>query len=342
MAFAGLKPELHKELEIGIEGNFFNSAVTLVASVYSRISEDQIFEIDIAPSVGFATRNVNAGRVDTQGLELDLGIKLFRKSAFQWDLRNVFTTYKSTLEELPPNLDRLVPETDDRDDFLFKGASLGTITGSYVVRDSEGNPLINPANGRLISSADVGLQDEVIGDRIPDFRVTSINNFRYKNFTLSTQLEYTHGGDERSSAIGLLLERGVTTDTQNREGSFYVPGVLGDVGTGEALRDANGNTIRNNILVSGNNTVFNNYYDPDENITFDASVFRIREIALSYNLSKANFKRLPFESVDFTISGRNIFYSAPGFPRGTNFDPETSGLSTPTTKRYALAVAINF
>ncbi|MBS9463929.1 SusC/RagA family TonB-linked outer membrane protein [Flagellimonas sp. 389] len=339
-ASPNLKPELHREFELGLEGNFFDNAVTLQASVFSRISDNQIFETGIAPATGFTRTIINAGRVDTEGLELDLGVKLFRGSDFNWDIRNTFTTFESVVVDLPGDITRRIDE--DAGEFLIEGEELGVFTGSYVVRDSEGNALVNPATGVLIINDDVGLQDEIIGNVRPDFRATSIHTFRYKNFTLSTQLEYTHGGDEESSLFEILLERGVTTDTENREGSFVIPGVFGDISTGRPLLDANGNTIPNNIQVTGNNAVFSNFYEADENNTFDASVFRIREVALSYNLNRKTFKNLPFSSVDFRLSGRNVFFHAPNFPAGINYDPETSGLSTPTTKRYALTVSVNF
>lgn len=331
---ANLKPELHREFELGIEGRFFDNKMTLQASVFSRVSDNQIFETGIAPSTGFSSATINAGRVDTEGIELDLGFRLFKDSAFNWNIRNTFTSFKSIVIDLPGDLTRR--------DNIIEGEELGVFIGSYVVRDSEGNALVDPGTGKLITSDDVGLQDEIIGNSQPDFRATSIHTLTYKNFKLSTQFEYTHGGDIRSSFFEILLERGVTVDTKNREGSFIIPGVLGHIGTGLPLLDANGNTISNNIQVSGNNAVFNNYYNVDENRTFDGSVFRIREIALSYRLDEITFKKLPFESMDFTLSGRNLFFYAPGFPSGFNFDPETRSLTVPTTKRLALSVSINF
>ncbi|UOY05281.1 SusC/RagA family TonB-linked outer membrane protein [Muricauda sp. SCSIO 64092] len=333
----GLGPELHREFELGLEGNFFDNAITLQVSAFNRISEDQIFETEVARSTGFDDTFINAGRLDTRGLELDLSVSLFRKSEFNWDIRNTFATFTTEVVELANNATRLEGDQD-----LVVGEDLGAILGSYVMRDPNGNALINPATGVVIASDDVGLQPEVIGSTIPDFTATSIHTFRYKNFSLSTQLEYTHGGDLLSPVVELLLERGITTDTRNREGSFLVPGVLGDVFTGQPLLDANGNTIPNTSQITGNNAVFANFYDPDENITFDASVFRIREIALSYSLTKDVVGKLPFQSIDFSVSGRNVFFHAPNFPSGINLDPETVELTTPTTRRYAFTVSVNF
>ncbi|AXT49522.1 SusC/RagA family TonB-linked outer membrane protein [Aquimarina sp. BL5] len=342
LANPDLKPELHKEFEIGVEGNFFRNTVSLQASVFSRVSENQIFETNIAPGTGFDSTFINAGRLDTEGLEIDLGVQFFKNSNFKWNIRNIFTTFKTTVVELANGANRLEGEDGNLD--LIIGEELGSFLGSYVVRDSDGNALINPATGIIIASDDVGLQDEVIGNVTPDFRATSIHTFSYKNFVLSTQFEYTHGGERREAFLETLLERGVTTDTRNREGSFVIPGVLGDIssGSGEPLLDVNGNTIPNTIQVTGNNAVFNNFYDPNENAVFDASVFRIREVALSYKLDKKAIQNLPFDSMDFRLSGRNLFFYAPGFPSGLNFDPETRGFTTPTTKRYSFSVGINF
>ena len=59
--------------------------------------------------------------------------------------------------------------------------------------------------------------------------------------------------------------------------------------------DASGNTIPNTIQIIGNNVYFSNIFDTDDAYTFDASVFRIREVALSYTLDKSVFNKLPFD-----------------------------------------------
>ena len=48
----------------------------------------------------------------------------------------------------------------------------------------------------------------------------------------------------------------------------------------------------------------------------------------------------------FTLSGRNLWFNAPDFPKYSNYDPENdNGLgdqNVPTTKRFALGVAVTF
>ena len=219
----------------------------------------------------------------------------------------------------------------------------------------DGNLLIAATNagstkvGEIITSSEVGGDIEefkVIGDPNPDWKWTTINDLKYKNFTLSTQIEYTHGGDISSSAVEDLLERGVTRDTENREGSFVIPGVLADFSTGEPLLDASGNTIPNTIQLNGLRTVFSNYYNANDLRMFDASVFRIREIALGYTYDRKDGQKLPFNSITFSLTGRNLWYKAPNFPKYINFDPESDGglgrNTIPTNKRFALGISATF
>ena len=339
---AFLEPELHKEVEIGLEGRFFNNRVNLETSVFKRISENQILGAERAPSTGFSDTFINAGRIDTKGIEVDLGIDIFKTENFTWNFRNLFTAYESLVVSLPEGQVYL-----GEDRYAIEGQPFGILQGSYALRDDQGNLLINPTNGELyISDEAPGLPDKILGDPLPEWSVTNINSLSYKNFTLETQFEYTHGGLVFARTVENLLERGVTRDTENREGSFVLPGVYGDPSTGLALLDSNGNTIPNTIQLDSNRTVFSNYYNTDEFSTFDASVFRLREIALGYTLTKDKFKGLPFESLNVTLSGRNLWFNAPDFPKYINYDPENDGgngdLTVPTTKRFALSVAVTF
>lgn len=330
-----LRPELHKEFELGIEGEFFNNTIKLEASVFTRISEDQILSAQLDGSTGFTSTRINAGRVDTDGLEIDLGIKVFRKGDFKWDIRNTFTAFQTTVVELPG---------DNNLGSIILGESLGVFLGSYVVRDSEGNALINPNNGELLISDEVGLPDRIVGDINPDWRASTIHNLSYKDFSLTMQFEYTKGGDQRSDLVEQLYERGVGKGTENREGSLIIPGVFGDPATGLPLFDESGNTIPNNIQNNSNRTAFSNFYNPDESLIFDASVFRVREIALSYVFERKN-ERSPFKSIRLTVSGRNLFHIAPNFPKFTNIDPElntSGGFRFPTTRRFSLGASFNF
>lgn len=344
-----LRPELHKEFEIGIEARLFNNRVTFETSLYTRISEDQIVDAPLALSTGFDFQRINLGRIDNEGIEVDLGIDLIKNDNFTWNFRNIFTAEESlVVKTTETGANIRLTATADR--WAVEGRPLNAIIGDFALRDDEGNLLIsgNGAStrvGEVIVSSDVGIDPKVIGDPNPDWRWTTINSFRYKNFNFGAQLEYSHGGDISSRSVEDMLERGVTRDTENRDRSFVIPGFLADDGTGELLLDPDGNKIPNTIQLNAQRTAFSNYYNANDLSMWDASVFRIREISVGYSLENKN-GRLPFDKIDFLLSGRNLWYIAPNFPKYMNYDPENDGglgrNNVPSTKRFAFGLTLTF
>ena len=62
-----LRPELQKEFEVGVEAEFFKRRLTLDATVYKRIIEDQIVNRLLNPSTGFSNINDNIAESEIQG-----------------------------------------------------------------------------------------------------------------------------------------------------------------------------------------------------------------------------------------------------------------------------------
>ena len=349
---ADLRPELLKEFEVGIETVLFNRFIDLDLSVYKRIVEDQILNSALAPSTGFNSTVINAGRIDTDGLEASLTFNFIQpkeQGGFAFSNTNIFTAYETTVIELP--VDRV--NISSGVNFAIEGEAYGVFRGTFAVKDDQGNLLINPETGKIIFSDDVGLEDEIIGDPNEDFRYSNITNLSYKGFTFNMQWEYVSGGDIYSQTASNLLRRGVTTDTDNREGSYIIPGVLGDPNTGVAIVDGNGDQIQNNIQIGANDLYFINLQDVDENLVYDASTVRLRNVSLSYAMSPSTLERTPFGSVVFTISGNNLWYETPNIPKGLNLDPEvlSSGAGNgkgldfqndPSYRQYSFGVKLTF
>lgn len=350
-----LKPELLKEYELGFEGKMFNNLIDLDVSVYKRIVEDQILASSLPTSTGYSATTINAGRIDTDGVEAALTLNLIRPTTsdgFSWTMTNNFTAYETTVKELP--VDRI--EFSDGINHAIEGEPYGVFRGTYAMKDDAGNLLIHPETGKIIFSDDVGAEDDLIGDPNEDFYFTNINTFSYKNLTFGIQWEYTHGGDIYSLSASNLLRRGVTRDTEDREGSYIIPGVLGDPNSGEVLLDANGDKIKNNIQIGANDLYFINLMDVDENIVFDSSVFRLRDISLSYAMPDKLLENSPFGSAVFTLQANNIYYHAPNLPQYMNLDPEVLGANPdgttnskgldyqndPSYKQMSLGVKLTF
>ncbi|WP_370477914.1 SusC/RagA family TonB-linked outer membrane protein [Tamlana flava] len=350
-----LGPEFLEEFEIGTEGRFFNNRLTFDVSLYHKTIKDQILYSDLPNSTGFVLTQINAGDVETDGIEVGLTVTPLKSEDFMWSINNNFTAYESTVQNLPVESVSIgsAVGTSGVLNTAINGEPFGVFRGTYAVKDDAGNLLIDPTTGKIIFSQNVGLPDKIIGDPNEDFRFTTINTIAYKNLSLSAQLEYIHGGDIYSNSASNLIRRGVTIDTEDREGSYIIPGVLGDPATGEALTDGNGDAIPNNIQIGANDLYFINLQDVDETVVYDASVVRLRDISLSYKMSEKFLEKTPFGSISFTLSGNNLWYSTPNLPKGLNLDPEvlltgqgnTFGVdfqNAPSYKQYSFSVKLTF
>ncbi|TVZ52057.1 SusC/RagA family TonB-linked outer membrane protein [Dokdonia sp. Hel_I_53] len=351
-----LDAELQREYEVGLESNLFNNRLNLEVTLYTREAEDQILNQSLAPSTGFTSTLINAGTLNTDGIEIGLNfIPLRSKNGnFEYSVSNIFDAYETTVTDLP--VENIVfAGFTTLGNFAINDQPLGVIQGSAAARDDEGNLLINPTSGAIFDTVDDFNEDiEIIGDPNPDFRLTSIHSFQYKNFSLSGQFEYVHGGDIYSQTTTQLLRRGVTTaNSGGRENTYIIPGVLADPATGDPLLDANGNKIANNIQVGANDLYFLNLVDPAGQGIYDGTHFRIREVSLGYSVPKVFLDKTPLGSLSLTASGQNLFVKAFNFPDAINFDPEqlSTGVGNgqgldfqtgPTTRRFALALKATF
>jgi len=344
-----LKPQSISEIEAGIEGKFFNKRLSLDLSVYRRNTKGQILNTNLPSSTGYSSKYINAGRIDTEGLEIALDFSPIVKKDFEWNISSNFTAYETTVIDIPTDQINIFAGVN----YAVEGEPLGVFKGSYMVRDDEGNLLINPSNGKVISSSSIGLDDKIIGDPNEDWKAALTNTISYKGLSLSAQIEYTHGGDIWSQTASTLLRRGVTEDTIDREGSFIIPGVLADPNTGDLLLDSDGNSIPNIQQIGANDLYFINIMDIHENRIYDASVFRVRNVSLGYSLPKRFLKRLPFGSMSIAFNANNLYYYTPNMPKFLHIDPEVVSSSVgngrgvdlqnePSYKMYSMNLKLTF
>ncbi|MDB5003280.1 MAG: TonB-dependent receptor plug [Mucilaginibacter sp.] len=343
-----LKPEFITELELGTELQFFDSRIGLDFTYYNKKSTSQIFEVTAAPSTGYTSQILNLGKSTNSGIEVGLNLVPIRTNGgFNWDISTNFTRNRNIINNL-----------GGYQQFVYGGSvhivgqPYGQIYGTGYARDDAGNILIDPNTGKPLTSP----AQKAIGNPNPDFVLGITNNFSFKGLSLSVLFDWKNGGALYSSTIGNMLARGVTKDTQSREYQIVSPGVLGNVNTLKPLLDVSGKEIPNNVGMAYEDYFFSGGLGPggvSEGSVFDATVFRLREASLAYQIPKSVLKKTPFGAVSISISGRNLWYYAPNFPKYTNFDPEVSSngagnsqgydnLVVPTTKRFGFNLRASF
>jgi TonB-linked SusC/RagA family outer membrane protein len=333
-----LKPELQTEFEAGVEGKFLKNRLTLDLTLYNRISKNQLLNRDLDPSSGYSSIKINAGQVSNKGIEMGLGYTFVQTKDWNWKVDALWTINRSMVSDIPSDLKEIVyAGYTTLGNFAINGQPLGVIKGYYWQREAKTGQRIVSATGDYISSQNIG----IIGDPTPKYKLTGISNLSYKGISFRMQWEYTCGGDMYSSTTRSLIARGVTKDTEfDRAAPYLLPGV-----------DANGNP--NRVQTSATQAFFNNGFGPDESGIYDATLIRLRELSLAYSLPEKLLAKTPFGGVSFTLSGTNLWYNAPNFPKYANFDPETNGLGVsngrglefitgPSSRRIGASLRITF
>ncbi|HMC98736.1 MAG TPA: hypothetical protein VKH37_01240, partial [Ferruginibacter sp.] len=128
-----LKPELLKEIELGLEGRFIDNRVNLDITVYRRKSTDQILFRDLDPSTGYTSEQINGGDVVNKGVEIAYGVNIIRGKNLNWGIEGTFTLNRNKVTSLPEGIDKInVAGYTDLGGFAVVGKPLGIIEGYYV------------------------------------------------------------------------------------------------------------------------------------------------------------------------------------------------------------------
>ncbi|MBD0367415.1 MAG: SusC/RagA family TonB-linked outer membrane protein, partial [Flavisolibacter sp.] len=355
---ANLKPEFTKELEIGTQLSFFQRRAELDFTWYNRKSTNLIATISTPPSSGYEFLVTNFGGIRNKGVEADLTVHPVKSQNFNWDIKGAFTKNKNTVTELTSGVERIALRNvlSTVSPYLEPGKPYGYLRGTVSARDDEGNLLIDPVTGWIITANDQG----IIGDPNPDYKLGITNSLSYKGLSLSVLWDMTKGGDIYSVTVSSLLGRGVTKDTRDRETAWIIPGVYGDANTGQPILDG-GKKIPNQTVITTNDLYFGGggtsssfaINAATEWNVYDATVYRLREISLGYEIPKSVYRRLPIGSISLSLTGRNLWHLAPNMPRYTIFDPEvnsfcatsTQGIelsAAPTTRRFGFNLNVTF
>ncbi|MCS5490570.1 SusC/RagA family TonB-linked outer membrane protein [Algoriphagus limi] len=335
-----LKPELHEEIEFGVEGVMFNNKLRFDLSLYQKNTRDLITQSPIDPSTGFTSTAINIGKIRTRGIEFQATVTpVSTASGFEWNSTINWGLYRSVTVELGAGLDEIVVAGfTTLGNFAIPGEPFNIIKGVGFERDEQTGQPIVLSNGIYKPAADL----QILGDPNPRWNGSWINSFTFKGFTLNAMLEYRHKGAVFSNTVTATLARGVTKDpVVDREFAFIMPGVKED-GT------------PNDIMITASDYFFSGYQGAtDEPNVFDGSMIRLREVSLGYELPSTLMAKTPFKRASIALSGTNLWFLALNFPPNMNYDVDVLGtgvgnglgfdfVTGPSSRRFGGTVTLTF
>ncbi len=306
-----IKPEFTTSYEAGLNLGFFKNRLSIDVAYFDEVSKDQIINVAVPTSTGFTTRTANVGKMTNKGVELMINATPVSTRNFKWDVTANYTRIRNEVVEIFEGIQNFPIASGQSFGGVIAsiavGQPYGVIIGNKLPRSPDGQYLINPATGLF----QPGVPNSVVADPNPDYTAGINNNFRFKNITLGFLFDMTYGGDLYSFTIPAMRSGGLLKETAvDRELPMILPGVI---------QTAPDKYIANNIQIPAQ-TYWRAGGLSSELSVFDATVVKLRELTLSFDLPSTILQKTPLSAVRLGVFGRNLWYYAPNFP----MDPEVN------------------
>ncbi|TVR84260.1 MAG: SusC/RagA family TonB-linked outer membrane protein [Saprospirales bacterium] len=328
IASADLKPERTTSTEFGLDLRFLNNRLGLDITYYKANSKDMIIPVPVSNATGAATFITNAGEIQNQGIEITLRATPVRTQDFMWNIVSNFTTNTNEVVSIREGVDAIflgdIAAYINRPFMqLVPGQSYGAIWGtSYARFGADPNSLVLESDlPYLIGENGFPLIEstpKIVGDALPDWTLNVFNQFSYRNWDLSFNIDIVMGVDKYNKLDQWDSAFGHTEKTLNRTDYKVFDGFLADgtpntrevwLGQGVDPRDG---------LDYGAGYHRDVYRVAVEQSVEDASYVKLRSLTLGYSLPQSTLERLPIRSLRASVTADNILLWTPW----SQYDPE--------------------
>ena len=315
---AELKPEITESYEFGLDLRLFKNRLGLDLAYYDNNSKNQILSIPLDPVTGFSNALINAGLINSKGIEVKLMGKPIVTNKFSWSTTLLWNRNRSYVKELSNGItNQIIYQHGSNVSIEARvGGLMGDMYGKGFQRSPDGQIIYSSANG-LPAPLDPKVRK--MGNAFADWKGSVMNELTYKNIRFSLLIDGQKGGAMYSQ----------TNHKNNTLGKTVVtlPGRdNGIVGEG-VVKLADGSFIQN-TKVADASAYYDNYYqisNAETNI-FDASFIKIREVRLEFELPSQLLKKIGVQRTSIALWGRDLF----NFTKFPGFDPEGGNLNNGT------------
>ena len=316
--------ETNRNINIGVEFGLWNR-LTGSIEYYHRKTTDMLYSFSVAPSLGYSSYFDNVGNMNNSGLEINLGVNLFRKRNFEWDVNLNLSTLKNRITMLDPDKKTSTEYTADGkayagytngDFFIAEDLSMYTWrlkeyagvdpeTGESLwyknVLDEETGAIIGRETTNQYGEADYYITEE---STLPKVYGGFGTSFKVYGVDFAINFTYQLGGKQYDSTYAYFM-----SSPSGSTGSNYHKDLL-NAWTPE---NSNSNIPRFQL---------NDTYSAARSTRFltNASYLNIQNINVGYTLPSKWTKKLAINSLRLYLSAENVFY----WSKRKGFDPRQS------------------
>jgi TonB-linked SusC/RagA family outer membrane protein len=338
---ADLKPEITSSAEAGIDLRLFQNRIGLDLAVYNNKSRNQILAVPLDPVSGYSSALINAGLINSRGVEVKLTGKPVVSGNFSWNTTVIWSANRSYVRELASGITNQVIYSHSGNVTIEArvGGRMGDMYGKGFQRSPEGDIIYSSVG--LPATLDPVTRR--FGNAFPDWKASFMNEFGIYRFKVSVLLDGQMGGSMYSQTNHKSNTLGKTKIT--------LPGRdTGIVGEGVVLQ-ADGKYTPNTVNVPAS-SYYDNYYqisNAETNI-FSTTFLKIREVRAEFNMPQSLLNRVRLQQATIAVYGRDLFNFTdfPGFdPEGGNLNsgtltPGVELMQFPSTRTMGLNLTLKF
>jgi TonB-linked SusC/RagA family outer membrane protein len=355
-----VKWESTTQVDVGLDLRMFANKLIFNADYYYKVTDDMLIPFP-APSIGGSAEYpwVNAGSVENQGIDLELGLQS-KKGEFSYEVNGNISFVKNKVLSLSGTDAKPIIGGEVDNNTFVTVTEVGQPIGTFYVYEMEGifqstteilthayqGPNIKPGDVKYrdLSGPD-GIPDGTIdaydrvhaGSAIPDFSYGLTVNLAYRNFDFSTFFQGVYG-----NKVYMQIHKDIEgfyrafPVTQRYYDDHWTP----ENQSNEVPRAAWGGATNNNR--------------PSTRFIEDGSYLRLKNIQLGYTLPTNVSTKIRIDQLRIYVSAQNLF-TITKFP-GLDPEMQTSENSMsegdraacidwgtyPTSKTYLIGVNVSF
>lgn len=341
-----LSPEMTTETEVGLNMAFLQNRISFDFSYYNRITDKQIFSLNMDPASGYTAQNMNLGKIRNRGIELLVSVTPVKTRDFQWDLSWNYTKNKTKVLDLPDELggqSLIWGFNGGTSLYAIEGEELGVFKAYSTKKDPEGHVIVD-SNGLPVTTGDL----VTIGTMNYKYQMGFNTTFRYKGLTLSADLDIRKGGlmYSRTKNISYFTGNAIQTAYNDRN-PFIVPNSVVDNGDG---------TYSENTVALNPTNIYNYWesggIDGEASDLIDKSYVKLRSVVIGWDLPSKWLKGTFIAGAKLSLFGNNLFVWTPSSntfvdPELTSFGNDLEGnfgeySANPSSRKYGFNVMIKF
>ncbi len=335
-----LKPEQTLSWEVGVDYRMFSNRLGIDLTYYKSTTTDQILSMTLPASSGYASKKINAGKMESKGVELMITGTPIQTKDWKWDLTLNWGKNTTRNIELDDQNKRYVfPLTNNvrvGKVVIDEGGKFGDIVSTAYKRDENGRILVGDNGLPLIDTT----SEKVIGNMMPKWTGSIGTYLTWKNLVLNALIDIRYGGQFLSMTDAYATGAGNSKRTlEGREEGIIVDGIVESTGL-ENTKPVSAQEYYSTIAGT---------YPVGEEFLYDATYVKLRELSIGYTFPKSWLKKTPLSYVKVSVVGRDLFNFYNAAPVNAEFAQNSQDVfqafelaALPSTRTIGFSLNVKF